>query len=83
MNATSSKQASQDLDHLIETVIADIEPTIICKENGQKAVLMGLDEFNAWQETCYLLSSPANAEHIFQSIRDIEMGKTFEKPLFE
>ncbi|RKZ93063.1 MAG: hypothetical protein DRR19_02305 [Candidatus Parabeggiatoa sp. nov. 1] len=27
---------------------------------------MSLDEFNAWQETLYLLSNPANAEHFVQ-----------------
>jgi antitoxin YefM len=44
---------------------------------------MALDEFNAWQETFYLLSNPANAAHIFQSIKEIEAGDTFEKHIIE
>jgi len=45
-------------------------PTIICSDKGNKAVLMSLDEFNSWQETLYLLSSPANAEHLRKSIAE-------------
>ena len=37
--------------NLIDQVISDSEPTIICGEEDKKAVLMSLDEFNSWQET--------------------------------
>ena len=83
MDAITTKQASEDLEQLINHVILDIEPTIICNDNGQKAVLMGLDEFNAWQETVYLLSNPANAAHIFQSLQEIEAGNVIEKSLID
>lgn len=83
MDAVTTKQATQNLDKLIEQVIVDIEPTILCNNNGRKAVLMGLDEFNAWQETLYLLSNPANAAHILQSIREVEAGDTLVKDLNE
>jgi antitoxin YefM len=83
VDVITTKQATQNLEQLIEHVILDVEPTIIYNENGQKAVLMALNEFNAWQETFYLLSNPANAAHIFKSIQEIEAGDTFEKPLLE
>jgi antitoxin YefM len=72
VDVITTKQATQNLEQLIENVILDVEPTIIYNENGQKAVLMAFDEFNAWQETFYLLSNPANAAHIFKSIQEIE-----------
>ncbi len=50
MDAITTKQATKNLEQLIEHVILDVEPTILCNENGQKAVLMVLDEFNAWQQ---------------------------------
>ena len=64
MNAITSNNAKKDLYHLIEKVINDVEPTIICNDRGDKAVLISLDTFNAWEETNYLLSNPANAEHL-------------------
>lgn len=83
MNAIPTVQASKNLDELIEEIIANVEPTILLNEKGDKAVLMSLDEFNSWRETVYLLSNPANAEHLNKSIQEAMEGKTFEKELIE
>ena len=81
MNATTVQEAKKNLDRLIEQVNADAEPTIICGDQGQKAVLLSLEEFNSWQETLYLLSNPANAEHLRQSMAEAQTGKTLERDL--
>jgi len=83
MNAIPTIQAAKNLDELIEEIIANVEPTILLNEKGDKAVLMSLDEFNSWRETVYLLSNPANAEHLNKSIQEAMEGKTFEKELIE
>ncbi|NER52505.1 MAG: type II toxin-antitoxin system prevent-host-death family antitoxin [Symploca sp. SIO1A3] len=75
MKAITSNQAKQQLDELIDQVILDVEPTIVCNDRGQQAVLMSLDEFNSWQETLYLLSNPTNAEHLLKSIEQAKSGK--------
>jgi antitoxin YefM len=75
MEAITSNQAKQKLDELIEQVILDAQPTIVCNDEGKKVVLMSLDEFNCWQETLYLLSKPANAEHLQKSIEQAKSGK--------
>ena len=75
MEAMTSNQAKQQLDELIDRVILNSEPTILCNEQGKQAVLMSLDEFNSWQETLYLLSNPANAEHLRRSIAQVNSGK--------
>ncbi len=79
MDAITTVQAAKNLDQLVEQVIANVEPTIVCNDNGKKAVLMALDDFNAWQETFYLLSNPANAAHLQKSIQELEQGRVFEK----
>ncbi|MEW6007637.1 MAG: type II toxin-antitoxin system prevent-host-death family antitoxin [bacterium] len=83
MNAITVNQAKRGLDNLIEQVISDAEPTIICSDKGEKTVLMSLDEFNSWQETLYLLSNPANAEHLRKSIAEAKAGKTIERELIK
>ncbi len=83
MNTVLTAQASKNLDNLIRQIIADAEPAILLNDNGEKAVLMSLDEFSSWQETLYLLSNPANAEHLRNSIQEANEGKTFEKELIE
>lgn len=79
----TTQQASHDLDGLIDRVIADVQPTILCNDKGKKAVLISLDEFSAWQETLYLLSNPVNAKHLLDSIHSAKAGKVFERDLIE
>ena len=83
MEAMTSNQAKQQLDELIDRVILNSEPTILCNEQGKQAVLMSLDEFNSWQETLYLLSNPANAEHLRKSIAQANLGKKSVRALIE
>ncbi|NES17391.1 MAG: type II toxin-antitoxin system prevent-host-death family antitoxin [Symploca sp. SIO3E6] len=83
MKAITSNQAKQQLDELIDQVILDVEPTIVCNDQGKQAVLMSLDEFNSWQETLYLLSNPTNAEHLLKSIEQAKSGKKSIKELID
>lgn len=83
MDAMTTQQASNDLDGLIDRVIADVQPTILCNDKGNKAVLISLDEFSAWQETLYLLSNPANAKRLLSSIQSVKSQKVTERALIE
>ncbi|MCC6457410.1 MAG: type II toxin-antitoxin system prevent-host-death family antitoxin [Caldilineaceae bacterium] len=83
MNAITVNEAKRDLERLIEQVIANAEPTIVVTESGQQAVFMSLDEYNSWKETLYLLSNPANAEHLRTSIAEAQAGRTDERELYD
>jgi antitoxin YefM len=83
MNAIPVMQAAQNLNALIEQIIEDAEPAILLNDKGSKAVLMSLDEFNSWQETLYLLSNPANAEHLRRSLQEAREGKGTERELID
>ena len=81
MDAITANQAKKDINQLIQKVISNAEATIICNDKGEKAVLLSLDEFNSWNETLYLLSNPANAEHLRNSIAEDQAGKRKEREL--
>jgi antitoxin YefM len=83
MEVVTVNNAKRNLEDLIRRVMNNLEPTIICNDKGDKAVLISLDEFNSWQETLYLLSSPANAEHLRESIAQAQKGQTTERELIE
>ena len=70
MNVITVSQAESNLQNVIDQIINDVEPTIITTNTGDSVVMLSLDEFNAWQETHYLLSTPANAEQLMQSIAE-------------
>jgi antitoxin YefM len=83
MDAMTTQQASYDLDGLIDRVIADVEPTVICNNKGNKVILISLDEFSSWQETLYLLSNPVNTKHLICSIQSAKAGEVIERVLIE
>ncbi len=83
MNVVTVEEAKRSLDSLIKKVFSDAEPAIITTDSGQQIVLLSLDEFNAWKETAYLLSNPANAARLRQSIEEAQTGKTHERELIE
>jgi antitoxin YefM len=76
MNAVTVNEAKRNLERLIGQVIADAEPTIVVTESGQQVVFLPLDEYNTWKETLYLLSNPANAEHLRTSIAEAQTGQS-------
>ncbi|MDM8546269.1 type II toxin-antitoxin system prevent-host-death family antitoxin [Candidatus Venteria ishoeyi] len=62
MQNITYKQAKQDLDNLCEQVYRAHEPYEVQRQNQHNVVIMSLDDYNAWQETHYLLSNPHNAK---------------------
>jgi antitoxin YefM len=83
MTTVTLTEAKQNLEKLIEQVIADAEPIILSTETGQEVVLLSLDEFNSWKETLYLLTNPANAAHLRKSISEATAGQVRENELID
>ncbi|MFJ5015596.1 type II toxin-antitoxin system Phd/YefM family antitoxin [Streptomyces griseoluteus] len=52
---------------LIKRVNDDHEPVRISSRGGD-AVLMSAEDYESWQETVYLLRSPANARSLMEAV---------------
>ena len=65
----------QNLAAAIDNVVDDHTPLIITKGSDKAVVMMSLDDWNAWQETMYLLRSPANAERLLEATGDFDENK--------
>jgi len=83
MHAVTLKEAKLNLERIVEQVIADAEPAIVVTESGEQVVFLPLDEYNSWKETLYLLSSPANADRLRQSLAEARAGNVQERELLE
>jgi antitoxin YefM len=84
MRATSATNLRKNLAAALDSVNDDHEPMIVTREGGKpSAVLMSLEDFASWQETNYLLSNPANAARLLESIAELEAGKGVERTLIE
>ncbi|MGV9940290.1 type II toxin-antitoxin system Phd/YefM family antitoxin [Streptomyces sp. NPDC003401] len=69
----SASEARRDLFPLIKRVNDDHTPVRISSKNGD-AVIMSADDYEAWQETIYLLRSPANARRLMEAVARDKAG---------
>ncbi len=83
MKAVTYTHARQNLATTMDESIDDHEPIIITRNNDRAVVMMSLEDFNAWQETAYLMSSPANARRLMRSIDNLEHNKGRERKLLK
>lgn len=74
MDAISYTAARQNLAKTMDRVCSDHEPIIITRNNEQSVVMISLEDFNALEETAYLLRSPKNAKRLLESIAQLEAG---------
>lgn len=65
----------ENLAQIMSEVCNDKIPTRITRRNGDNCVLMSEDEYDSIQETLYLFSNPANADHLVKSLQDAKEGK--------
>jgi len=83
MDAISYSAARKNLVKTMEKVCDDHSPIIVTRKNARAVVIIGLDDYNAMEETAYLLRSPANAERLRESIKQAEEGKVISHDLME
>ncbi|GGQ14364.1 MULTISPECIES: type II toxin-antitoxin system Phd/YefM family antitoxin [Streptomyces] len=79
----SASEARKTLFPLIERVNDDHVPVRISSKSGD-AVLMSAADYDSWQETVYLLRSPANARRLMEAVaRDKEGAASVAKSMEE
>ncbi len=83
MKAANFTEFRTKLKHYLDEVENNNETLIIKRGSGNGAVLISLDEFNSILETVHLLSSKANADRLYESIRQMKSGQSFQKELIE
>jgi antitoxin YefM len=67
----------------MEKVCDDHAPVIITRKNQRSVVLLSLEDYQALEETAYLLRSPKNAHRLLESVAELESGGGTERELVE
>ncbi|MGY8873000.1 MAG: type II toxin-antitoxin system Phd/YefM family antitoxin [Pseudomonadales bacterium] len=83
MDAISYTVARANLASTMANVCNDHAPIIITRKNEASVIMMSLEDYNAMEETTYLLRPPANARNLLESIAELETGNGTEKELLE
>ncbi|MFO7812336.1 MAG: YoeB-YefM toxin-antitoxin system antitoxin YefM [Pelovirga sp.] len=81
MEAISYTNARSNLAKTMAKVCEDHDPVIITRRNESSVVMMSLEDFQALEETAYLLRSPKNARRLLESIAQLESGDGTEREL--
>lgn len=83
MKAITYTAARQNLAATMDKICEDRAPMMITRKRDQAVVMMSLQEFEALEETAYLLKNPANARRLLESIQQLEQGKARERELLD
>ena len=83
MNSISYTTARSNLAKTMEQVCEDHAPIAITRKGEGAVVMMSMDDYQALEETAYLLRSPKNAQRLIGSIAELEQDQGSEKDLLE
>ncbi len=83
MKVITYTAARQNLAKTMEKVCKDRAPIIITRKASNSVVIMSLEDYEALEETAYLLRSPKNTRRLIESIAQLENDKGTEKELLE
>lgn len=83
MDAIPYSKARENFVKTMERVCDNHEPIIITRRESRAVVLMSLEDYNAIEETSYLLRNPVNAKRLRKSIEQYEQGKYQERGLLD
>jgi len=81
MNAITYTAARANLANTMDRVCNDHEALIITRNSDQAVVMLSLEDYNALQETAYLLRTPANARRVLAAAAQLNAGKGVDRKL--
>jgi antitoxin YefM len=83
MATITYSEARSKLAETMEKVCDDHAPIIITRKNSRSVVMISLDDYEALEETSFLLRSPKNARRLLESIAELESGGGTKRGLIE
>jgi len=83
MKHTSSTDLRANLSKMMDQVNDDHEPLIVTRAKGKPVVMISLEDYDAMDETTYLLSSPANKKALMKAIAEGDESRFVTKTMAE
>ena len=76
MDKITYSDARANLAKTMDRVCSEHVPVIITRRNAGAVVLLSLRDYQGLEETAYLLSSPANARRLLESVEEMASGRS-------
>jgi antitoxin YefM len=83
MEAATYTQVRKNFASVMNRVCDNHDPIIITRQDARPVVMVSLEDYNAIEETFYLLRSPANAARLNKALQDLGNKKYLPKDLID
>ncbi|RZO86905.1 MAG: type II toxin-antitoxin system prevent-host-death family antitoxin [Oceanococcus sp.] len=83
MESISYTSARSNLAKTMEKVCNDHAPVAITRKGEGAVVMMSMEDYQALEETAYLLRSPKNMRRLLTAINELEAGSGTARELVE
>ena len=83
MDAITYTQARKNFSNVMNEVCENHAPIIITRQSQKPVVMISLEDYNAIEETLYLLRSPKNAQRLYKALDELKQGKYESHDLIE
>ena len=83
MNVITFTDTRANLKDVMDRVVEDHAPVVISRQKAEAVVMVSLADWNAIEETMHLVSSPANAARLMESLAEMDAGAAVERGLIE
>jgi len=81
MDVITYSAARANLASTMDRVCNDHDALIITRNGDQSVVMLSLEDFQAMEETAYLLRNPANAKRLMSAVAQLSAGRGVERVL--
>ena len=83
MQVVSFTELRKNMKTIMNDCCNNHDLTIVTRQKEPALVMMSLEEYNAWQETFYLMKSPQNHAQLIKSMENVRKGRVQERDLVE
>ena len=74
MNALTYTYTRQHLAEVMRSVNDDHTPVVVTSQRGKPVVILSLEDYQAFEETAYLLRNPNAAKRLLDSVEELRAG---------
>ena len=83
MDVLTYSETRANLKAVMDRVVDDHVPVVVARRKTRSVVMVSLEDWNSIEATMHLLSTPANAKELRESIAQADAGLLEEHELIE
>jgi len=83
MDVITYSEARANLKGIMDQVVSDRTHVVVTRQKAEAIVMVSLEDWNAIEETMYLLSNRSNADRLRQAIHQLDGDGGNERGLIE